>query len=255
MLCVGSSYSAEDIGIQCHKYGAKSVTFSLAHEADGLQVAGDAATRCRCWKRSKARPRYFKDGTAKDIDAIILCTGYLHHFPFMEDALRLKSRNRLYPPSLYKGIFWRGNPKLIYIGMQDQYYTFNMFDAQAWYARDVVLGRIDLPSYDEMAADIPNGSAGGELSATPFEAIDFQTEYVRDLLAPTDYPRLDVDTVARLFKEWEHHKVEDILTYRDQAFRRRSPAPGTCASHAVDEGDGRLAGGVSQSAGHRKSQE
>ena len=27
-----------------------------------------------------------------------------------------------------------------------------------------------------------------------------------------------VDEVARMFKEWEHHKMEDILSYRDRAF-------------------------------------
>ena len=37
--------------------------------------------------------------------------------------------------------------------MQDQFYTFSMFDAQAWYARDVILGRIKLPSKAEMAKD------------------------------------------------------------------------------------------------------
>ena len=30
--------------------------------------------------------------------------------------------------------------------MQDQWFTFNMFDAQAWYIRDVILGKIELPS-------------------------------------------------------------------------------------------------------------
>ena len=40
----------------------------------------------------------------------------------------------------------------------------------------------------------------------------------RDLLAATDYPPLDVDHVAKLFKEWEHHKVEGILTYRDRCY-------------------------------------
>lgn len=34
--------------------------------------------------------------------------------------------------------------------MQDQFYTFNMFDAQAWWARDVILGKIALPAKDDM---------------------------------------------------------------------------------------------------------
>ena len=169
-------------------------------------------------QKVEGKTAYFKDGTTKVVDAIILCTGYLNHYPFMEDSLRLKTRNRLYPPNLYKGVMWCGNPKLSYIGMQDQYYTFNMFDAQAWYVRDVILGRIKLPPLDEQAADIVKWTALEEALANPFEAIDFQTEYVRDLIAPTDYPRLDVDMCAKLFKEWEHHKSDNILTYRDRAY-------------------------------------
>jgi len=103
--------------------------------------------------------------------------------------------------------------------MQDQYYTFNMFDAEAWYARDVIQGKIKLPSRDEMAADIAEWTAKEEAVQDAFEAIDFQTEFVRDLLGPTDYPRLDVDRVAAMFKEWEHHKMENILTYRDQSYQ------------------------------------
>jgi trimethylamine monooxygenase len=37
-----------------------------------------------------------------------------------------------------------------------QFYTFNMFDAQAWWARDVILGKIALPSLQEMrSASVP----------------------------------------------------------------------------------------------------
>jgi len=226
VLCIGSSYSSEDIGIQCYKYGAKSVTFSHRTRAMGFKWP-ETLSEVPLLEKVEGKTCTFKDGTKKDVDAIILCTGYLNHFPFMEDTLRLKSRNRLYPPSMYKGIFWWGNPRVMYIGMQDQYYTFNMFDAQAWYARDVVLGRIKLPPYDEMAADIQKWIKMEEAVADAFEAIDFQTEYTRDLLGPTDYPRLDVDEVARMFKEWEHHKMDDILTYRDHAFK--STLTGTLA--------------------------
>jgi trimethylamine monooxygenase len=106
----------------------------------------------------------------------------------------------------------------MYIGMQDQYYTFNMFDAQAWYARDVMMGKIKLPSAQEMHADTLKWREMEEKVADPEMGIDFQTEYMRDLLAPTDYPRLDIDKVAALFKEWEHHKVEGILTYRNHSY-------------------------------------
>ncbi len=217
VLLIGSSYSSEDIGIQCFKYGAKSITFSYRTKPMGFNWP-EGFQEVPLLQKVEGKVAHFKDGTTKEVDAIILCTGYLHHFPFLEDTLRLKTRNRLYPPQMYKGVFWWGNPKLIYLGMQDQYYTFNMFDAQAWYARDVVLGRIKLPSFGEMAEDIQKWIKMEEKLQNPSEDIDFQTEYVRDLLSATDYPPLDVDMVAKLFKEWEHHKEEGILTYRDRSY-------------------------------------
>ena len=30
--------------------------------------------------------------------------------------------------------------------MQDQWFTFNMFDAQAWWVRDAIMGRIAIPT-------------------------------------------------------------------------------------------------------------
>ncbi len=217
VLCVGSSYSSEDIGIQCMKYGAKAVTFTWRTKPMGFKWP-PGMNEVPLMTKVEGNRVYFRDGTSAEYDAIVLCTGYLHHHPFMEDSLRLKSRNRLYPPNLYKGIFWWGNPKVMYLGMQDQYYTFNMFDAQAWYARDYILGRIKLPPLDEQAADMQKWIAWEESLEDPFQAIDFQTEYTRDLLQPTDYPPLNVDEVARLFKEWEHHKAENILTYRDNCY-------------------------------------
>ena len=239
LLLIGSSYSAEDIGVQCFKYGAKSITFSYRTKPMGF--AWPAGFReVPLLAKVVGKTAHFKDGTSQEVDAVVLCTGYLHHYPFLPDDLRLQTNNRLYPLHLYKGIIWEDNPKLIYIGMQDQYYTFNMFDAQAWYARDIIMGRIALPSADAMATDIKDWRAREEAVANPFEAIDFQTEYVRDLLQATDYPRLDVDRVAELFKEWEHHKVEGILTYRDRSYPstltgNMAPAHHTVWMKALDD--------------------
>lgn len=217
LLIVGASYSAEDIGIQCYKYGAKSITFSYRTRPMGFNWPENFTERPLLTKLV-GKTAHFADGSSKEVDAIVLCTGFLHHYPYLPDELRLKSNNRLFPLGLYKGIVWQDCPQFMYIGAQDQYYTFNMFDAQAWYARDVILGRIALPDFAAREADLLQWRAKEEAVADPFEAIDYQTEYTRDLLAVTDYPPLDVDRVAELFKEWEHHKVEGILTYRDRAY-------------------------------------
>ncbi|MBO6805204.1 MAG: NAD(P)/FAD-dependent oxidoreductase, partial [Thalassospira sp.] len=152
ILIIGTSYSAEDIGSQCYKYGCKSVTVSHRTNPIGFDWPDNWA-EVPLLTKVDGNTAYFKDGSSRDVDAIILCTGYQHHFPFLTDDLRLKTDNRLWPLGLYKGVVWEENPKMMYLGMQDQFYTFNMFDAQAWFARDVIMGRIPLPAKDEMKAD------------------------------------------------------------------------------------------------------
>ena len=73
---------------------------------------------------------HFKDGSTAQVDAIILCTGYQHSFPFLEPKLQLKTGNRLHCDALHEGVVLIDKPKMMYIGMQDQWFTFNMFDAQ-----------------------------------------------------------------------------------------------------------------------------
>lgn len=218
ILIIGTSYSAEDIGSQCWKYGCKSVTVSYRTKPMGYHWPDNWQEVPRLEKVVN-KTAYFIDGTKKDVDAIILCTGYLHHFPFLSDELRLKTENRLWPLGLYKGVVWEANPKLFYIGMQDQFYTFNMFDAQAWFARDVMLGRIKLPSREEMEKDSRAWREREERLETDEDMIWFQGDNVRELIEMTDYPRFDIEGVNRTFMEWEHHKHEDIMGFRDNSYR------------------------------------
>jgi trimethylamine monooxygenase len=217
ILCVGSSYSAEDIGMQCYKYGATEITFSYRSGPMGFAFP-PAFSQVPLLEKLVGRTAHFKDGTTRDVDAVILCTGYLHHFPFLPDELRLKTRNRLWPLDLYKGVIWEANPKLVYLGMQDQYYTFNMFDAQAWYVRDVIMGLITLPTLEEMRADSQSWRAREDALETAAEGIDFQGAYVRDLIDRTDCFDFKPEIMAEQFKDWKHHKEENVLTYREHCF-------------------------------------
>jgi trimethylamine monooxygenase len=218
ILIIGRSYSAEDIGSQCYKYGAKSITTSYRSKPMGFKWPEN-------WKevpllvRVEGNTCHFKDGSTKDVDAIILCTGYLHHFPFLTDDLRLKTENRMWPLGLYQGVVWEANPKLFYIGMQDQFYTFNMFDAQAWYARDVMMGRITLPSAEEMAAHSRKWRDREEKLEDAEQMIWFQGDQTKELIDQTDYPSFDIEKVNQTFMEWEHHKMENIMGFRDNSYR------------------------------------
>jgi len=253
ILVIGTSYSAEDISSQCYKFGCKHVYLSWRtspmqfHWPDGkfttvglLQKIVTENGRSACYFKGVEEPIY-------DIDSIIMCTGYHHNFPYMSKSLRLKATNRLWIDSLYKGIFWNGNPNLTYMGMHDQWYTFNMFDAQAWLIRDFILGKYQQPvactrqrlvdviwkkSDDEKSAEEKRAEANFEetkmwldretaIMANPTDQLmfEFQGDYVKDLCALTDYPSVDVAGINSLFDDWEHHKHKDIMTYRENVHK------------------------------------
>ena len=218
ILIIGTSYSAEDIGSQCWKYGCKSVTVSHRTAAMGYDWPDN-------WKEVPLLQKVvgntctFKDGSTAVVDAIILCTGYLHYFPFMAPELRLRTANRLAAADLYKGVVWINNPKLFYLGMQDQWYTFNMFDAQAWYVRDIIMGRIQVPDRAAMAADVADREAREDALEDDYGAIRYQGDYVRELIAETDYPSFDVDGANEAFFQWKKHKKQNIMTFRDNGYK------------------------------------
>lgn len=219
LLIVGSSYSAEDIASQCYKYGAKTVTISYRTNATGFHWPDNFSQVPLIKNVEEGNKVNFIDGTSRNVDAIILCTGYLHHFPFLNDELKLKTNNCLWPLNLYKGIFWVDNPKFMYLGMQDQFYTFNMFDAQAWYARDVVMGKIALPGKEEMVKNNQEWKDREGQLATDEDMIWFQGDYTKELIEATDYPTFDVEGVNKLFMEWEHDKHSDIMGYRNKSYK------------------------------------
>jgi len=224
VVVLGSSYSAEDVALQCHKYGAKSVTIGYRNNPMGFHWP-EGMKEVHYMDRIEGNKAIFKDGTIQEMDALILCTGYLHHFPFLSEELKLKTHNRLYPPKLYKGVVWEDNPNIFYLGMQDQFHTFNMFDAQAWYVRDIIMNKISLPSKDEMQKDINDWVVREEALEDAHQMIDFQTDYCVDLCSSIDYPEIDFELIRKNFYEWEDHKEENILTYRDKSFP--SPVTGT----------------------------
>ncbi|MCY3828476.1 MAG: NAD(P)/FAD-dependent oxidoreductase, partial [Rhodospirillaceae bacterium] len=203
---------------QCWKYGCRSVTVSHRTAAMGYDWP-DNWKEVPLLQKVEGNTCTFKDGSTADVDAIILCTGYLHHFPFMAPELCLKTANRLAAADLYKGVVWVDNPKLFYLGMQDQWYTFNMFDAQAWFVRDVIMDRIRVPDRDARAADVADREAREDALEDDYGAISYQGDYVKELIAETDYPSFDVDGANEAFFQWKKHKKQNIMTFRDNCYR------------------------------------
>ncbi len=249
VVVIGSSYSAEDIASQLWKYGARSVVCSSRSGPMGFDWP-EGITERPILTHVDGRCVHFADGTTAEADAIVSCTGYLHHFPFMDDELRLVTANRLATSMLYRGVVFQPENRVMYLGMQDQWYTFNMFDAQAWYARDVILGRITLPDAGEQARWITDLQAAEDALADDYGAIDFQGAYTRDLVDQTDYPDFDTALVNKMFKDWKKHKKQSIIGYRDHG--HTSPVTGTVApvhhTHWADALDDSLDSYLAESA-------
>lgn len=219
ILILGSSYSAEDIGSQCWKYSCKSVTVAFRNAPMGFDWPDNWA-EVPALVKVDGKTAFFKDGSSREVDAIILCTGYKHFFNFLPNELRLKTDNRLAAADLYKGVVWAHNPKMFYLGMQDQWFTFNMFDAQAWWVRDAIMGRIEIPSDKaELLADVQERETREEASDDTKYAIKYQGDYVQELIDETDYPSFDVDGACDAFYEWKKHKMENIMGFRNNSYK------------------------------------
>lgn len=96
----------------------------------------------------------FEDGFSIYADAIIHCTGYKYHIPFLEtNGTVTIEDNRVGP--LYKHVFPPSlAPCLSFIGLTFKEITFSVIELQAkWIAR-VLSGKVLLPDEEEMMASI-----------------------------------------------------------------------------------------------------
>ena len=96
----------------------------------------------------------FVDGSvARDVDAIILATGYKFEFPFLDKNMIEFKHNS---PSMYKHIFRvEENPSIAFIGcLQPVGCMFSVAELQARLATKVFKGEIKLPPIKDMEQDI-----------------------------------------------------------------------------------------------------
>jgi len=227
VLIVGARLSGEDVALQTHKFGAKSVTISYRNFKPNFKWP-ESIKEVPLWTGIEGKTVTFQDGTRGDFDSIVMCTGYRHHFPFLPENLRLNVANdRPYSADLYKGIFYQNQPNLVYLAMQDLAFTSTLIDAQCWYARDVILGRIKLPDLEDRQRDIDDYILKESKLSEALEFIQFQADYIKDILSKTDYPPIDMNELATMFKKCVADKKEDIMEYRNKTFR--SALTGTIA--------------------------
>jgi trimethylamine monooxygenase len=104
--------------------------------------------------------------------------------------------------------------------MQNLYFSLSLFDAQTWYVRDVILGRIPFPNKLQRAEDMLSWKTREEKIKDKLDALDFQTAYLKELTSATDYPLDDLrlSGTAATFKNFLDDKESNIINYRDKQY-------------------------------------
>ncbi|KAI0411522.1 FAD/NAD(P)-binding domain-containing protein [Xylaria grammica] len=90
----------------------------------------------------------------RNIDKVILCTGYQYSIPFLKRRLRGKEpvwSDTFYIDSLFEHMFWIHGPSLSFVGLPKQGPTFLISQAQGAIIARYLAGRLPLPSMMEMA--------------------------------------------------------------------------------------------------------
>ena len=193
-------------------------------------------------KGAHGRTLTFTDGSQlNDVDAIIWATGYVHHFPFMDESLRLAAKEEFNVDSftqLYKGVLWKQNYRLSYIGMEAATFTFAAFSAQAAFAVGMAAG---------LAIEPPAGSSDAEQADLAFE--EASLEAFKGALAEHFPRRFRLDLVESLWDygdspSWGYKAADDdagawFASEKDcvAAFRERRAHADTTAAlvHVTDE--------------------
>jgi hypothetical protein len=95
---------------------------------------------------------FFVDGSAAEVDIVVYCTGYKVTFPFFDEKVVRAEDNHV---DLYRRVVDPEHPGLYFVGLvQPLGAIMPLAEAQSEWVGDLVSGAGELPSYDDMRAQI-----------------------------------------------------------------------------------------------------
>jgi hypothetical protein len=134
---------------------------ALTHVTSNATVVTDIAYRRIVVKQGisavEGKTIYFVDGTAEEFDVLIAATGYLIDLDFISPEVLRLADNKL---ELYMRIAPPGWPGLYFMGFFNTDTALNMvFEHQARWVREILLGNARLPDPDVMREAIADRAA------------------------------------------------------------------------------------------------
>jgi len=213
VLLIGGSFSAEDLALHGIKAKAKGITISC-RSSIGLNWCHPVEERALL-THVEGRRVNFSDGSSKEFDVIVFCTGYKHNFPFMEQSLRLdrlvSGHRLLSSPELYKNIVWKTNPGLMYLAG-----CTRVFEAQAPWIVKYLVGEINFPDDPQPTINEWLNRNTEAMHLNPLDYMSFKNDIMQDWVREAKY-NYDIDKLEML-KQIYLDKKRNPLTFRDQCY-------------------------------------
>ncbi|XP_055626823.1 senecionine N-oxygenase-like [Toxorhynchites rutilus septentrionalis] len=163
----------------------------------------------------------FVDGSREHFTVILYCTGYRYSFPFLGSSCEISVEDNYVRP-LYKHCININQPTMAFVGIPYYVCAAQMFDLQARFCLKYYTGQRNLPSKEEMLADMEEQMGHrwrqGYRRRQAHMMGQAQSEYYTDL-AKTAGLRPIQPVMAKLHNESSQRFNDNLLNFRNDIFR------------------------------------
>ncbi|CAA95783.3 Flavin-containing monooxygenase [Caenorhabditis elegans] len=157
------------------------------------------------------------EGDHVPADVIIVCTGYVFKFPFLDSSLiQLKYNDRMVSP-LYEHLCHVDYPTtLFFIGLPLGTITFPLFEVQVKYALSLIAGKGKLPSDDVEIRNFEDARLQGLLNPASFHVIiEEQWEYMKKLAKMGGFEEWNyMETIKKLYGYIMTERKKNVIGYK-----------------------------------------
>lgn len=150
VVIVGNSYLGVDISAQVAVY-AKRVFVSSRTRQKIMKIDisnVEEVTTIEQLDAEKSTITLSDGQILQGVDAILFCTGYIHHVPFLHSYRDILSPKGV--SQLYHQVFYCDDPSLLFVTLQNGAVPFPLLELQAAVIARVYSGRLALPSTEKM---------------------------------------------------------------------------------------------------------
>ena len=157
----------------------------------------------------------------KDVDILLLCTGYKYEYPFLHENCDISVLARMMIKPLYKHVININHPTMCFIGTCSTINPFPQFNLQAQLYVRYLAGLIDLPSKEEMMEELSNElevMKNDEKPLRHFHKLGMnQFAYNKDIASIANVD--DVPSyVESLFYSVVQRRFEDVMNYKKDKY-------------------------------------